>query len=219
MSPDFPAPTAVLLHAAVVGRGTLALFGRRLAALGFRVHIPGYPNRRLDLAGCAEHLAPILARLADEAAPAPTHLVGHSLGGLVARRLLHLHCPANFGRLVTLGTPHLGSPLADRFHRRAWFQKLFGPVGRELTTGRPIDWAAPWPPPYDIGLLAGTIPVGPGTLTLTWISDGTVSRASSQPWGGTDYARVPATHTTIPMLKKTARLTANFLTTGRFQTE
>lgn len=210
-----PEETVILLHAAVVGRSSLALLARRLRRLGFRVHNPGYANRRLDVAACAESLVPVLEGLS-QAAPGPIHLVGHSMGGLVARRLLQLQRPDNFGRLVTLGTPHLGSPLADRLHAFRFYQKLFGPAGQDLRTGRPLDWPGPWPPPYPLGLVAGYVPIGPGSFSLPWSSDGTVTRESSQPPGGADYALVPGTHTTIPYLKSTARLTASFLRTGRF---
>lgn len=207
--------TIILLHAAVVGRSSMALFASWLRGLGFVVHNLAYPDRRLDIAGCAESLLPDLMRIS-QADPGPVHLVGRSMGGLVARRLLHLHQPANLGRMVTLGTPHRGSPLADLLHRRRFYQKLFGPAGQDLTTGRSPDWLAPWPPPYPIGLVAGRIPIGPGTFILPWDSDGTVTRDSSQPPGGSDYALVPTSHTTMAFLKKTARLTASFLRTGRF---
>lgn len=39
-------------------------------------------------------------------------LVGHSMGGLVARAYLRKHGAAKTMRLITLGTPHLGSELA-----------------------------------------------------------------------------------------------------------
>ncbi|HYZ61936.1 MAG TPA: alpha/beta hydrolase, partial [Acetobacteraceae bacterium] len=38
-----------------------------------------------------------------------THLVCHSMGGLVARAMFRLPAPANIGRIITLGTPHNGS--------------------------------------------------------------------------------------------------------------
>lgn len=208
--------TAVLLHAAVVNRSSLALFARRLRKLGFIVHNLPYPNRRLDVFGCAEHLQPIFKNLA-EAAPGKVHLAAHSLGGLVARRLLHLHLPDNFGRLATMGTPHLGSPLADMLHNYGFYRKLFGPAGQDLLTARPIDWLAPWPPPYEIGLIAGSIPIGPGTFHLIHPSDGTVRKVSAQPYGASAYATVPATHTTIPYLNKTARLVAAFFKSGQFE--
>lgn len=206
---------AVLLHAAVVNHASLKLFGRRLTRLGFQVLIPLYPNRRLSVAGCAEWLIPMW-RTVSEAAEGPVHLAGHSMGGLVARRLIHLYRPPNLGRLVTMGTPHLGSPLADVFHKMGFYQKLFGPAGQDLVTGRDIGELCPWPPPCETGLIAGTVPIGPGTWLLPFDSDGTVTRISAQPFGATDYARVPASHITIPCLKRTAAITADFFLTGSF---
>ncbi|MDR0363307.1 MAG: alpha/beta fold hydrolase [Planctomycetota bacterium] len=208
--------TVVLLHAAVVGAWSLALFGGRLAEYGFAVWNIGYPNRKLSIPDCAGHLVGEWRRIAD-GARGPVHLVGHSMGGLVARRLAHLYAPRNLGRIVTFGTPHRGSPLADALHRFRGFQWLFGPAGRDLVTSRPLDWIAPWPPPCDIGFVSGSVPVGPGMFTLAPPHDGTVPLSSSRPPGGTDAVLVPATHTTIPCLSRTAGLTAAFLRSGRFK--
>ena len=207
--------TIILLHAAVVDYRSLAIYGRRLAKLGFMVHNLGYQNRELNVFDCAESLLAAFKNRANKS-NRPIHLIGHSMGGLVARRLVYLHRPENLGGIVTLGTPHLGSPLADLLHKYKFYQKLFGPAGQDLVTGRPIDWVAPWPPPCPIGLIAGGLPVGPGSLNLPRPHDGTVTKASAQPDGGTDYATVPATHTTLHLLKRTARLSARFLRTGRF---
>lgn len=207
--------TVLLLHGALVGSGSMKLLAGRLRAQGFTVINLPYPDRRMTVFECAEYLAPAWEKLADQA-PGRVHIVGHSLGGLVARRLLSLHQPENFGRLLTLGTPHLGSPLADNLRNYDIFQKAFGPVGQELITQRPIDWPAPWPPPYEIGLIAGNIPIGPGALTLKGASDGTVLAVSAQPRGGTAYATVTASHTTLPYARETAEKAGKFLRLGRF---
>lgn len=208
--------TVLLLHAAIVGAWSLNVLAKRLAAQNFTVINLPYPNRRMTIFECADHIAPTWKKLAAEANDAPIHIVGHSMGGLVARRLLALYQPKNFGRLLTLGTPHLGSPMADKLHTCSLYQWAFGPVGNELVTGRPIDWPAPWPPPYEIGLLAGNIPIGPGSLTLKGKSDGTVLAESSQPAGGTDYCTVSATHTTLPCVRATADRGGRFLREGTF---
>ncbi|MEM1684289.1 MAG: PKD domain-containing protein [Nanopusillaceae archaeon] len=42
-------------------------------------------------------------------------LIGHSMGGLVARSAIEEHNLKNVKLLITLGTPHLGTPIADYF--------------------------------------------------------------------------------------------------------
>lgn len=207
--------TVLLLHAAMRSPGSLKLLADRLEAKGFTVVNLAYPNRRLTVFECADYIAPTWRKLA-AASPGRVHIIGHSMGGLVARRLLELHRPPNFGRLLTLGTPHLGSPLADKLREYDFYQKAFGPVGQELVTGRPIDWPAPWPPPYEIGLIAGSVPIGPGALTLEGPSDGTVPAESAQPKGGAAYGAVMANHSTIPYARATAELAARFLLEGSF---
>jgi len=210
-----PEETVVLLHAAVVSHHSLFLLARRLRKRGFRVFNLDYPNRRFGVLDCADSLYPVFRDLSARIA-GRVHIVGHSMGGLVARQLLQMYQPPNFGRLVTLGTPHCGSRLADVFQDWFFYEKLFGPAGDDLVTNRRLNWVGTWPPPYEIGLIAGTVPLGPGIFLLRHPCDGTVARGSAQPSGGTDYATVRATHTTIPFLKKTADLTARFLRTGRF---
>jgi len=48
------------------------------------------------------------------------HIIAHSMGGLVARRYIYKY-PGVVKGLVTLGTPHHGSPLADSFEWAGFF--------------------------------------------------------------------------------------------------
>ena len=48
------------------------------------------------------------------------NIIAHSMGGLVARRYIY-KCPHVVKGLVTLGTPHHGSPLADSFKWAGFF--------------------------------------------------------------------------------------------------
>jgi triacylglycerol lipase len=110
-----------------LGPWTLVTYFRRipeyLRAGGNRVLVPQvHPiasvARRARLLGDQ-----IAAAFPDE----PVHIIGHSMGGLDARQLLSE--PAWRDRvlsLTTIGTPHLGSPLADAARTR------LGPVYRLL---------------------------------------------------------------------------------------
>jgi len=95
----------------------------------------------------------LLARLRRSLPPdAPLLFLGHSLGGLFARRLA---AEADIGRrtraVVTLGTPHGGSGLAAL---------ALGRLGRGLVPGGPLCLAqAAWPDPPGAALLALASPV------------------------------------------------------------
>jgi pimeloyl-ACP methyl ester carboxylesterase len=83
--------------------------------------------------------------------PAPLYLVAHSRGGLVARlaaRRLSQDCPV---RVLTYGTPHLGTPLANA-GTRAW--------SALLAMGRSAAGAFAWDP----ASLAGKVLMRPREL-------------------------------------------------------
>ncbi len=86
--PRARAPALVLLHGAACGAWAWAEgFGGRLAAAGYDVLAPDFIRRRQGRpAGLADYAED--ARAALSAIGRPAVLVGHSLGGLVAQRLL-----------------------------------------------------------------------------------------------------------------------------------
>jgi len=90
----------------------------RLRHDGFGVvtfHLAGllgrFNTRRVD--ACARTVGRALRELLDEHPQLRIHLVGHSKGGIIARRLVqHQGGDEYTTSLVTLGTPHHGTPLA-----------------------------------------------------------------------------------------------------------
>jgi pimeloyl-ACP methyl ester carboxylesterase len=84
-------------------------FPAALAALGYQPLGLRYNSGRAIWRNGAE-----LAELLD-GVPGPLTLLGHSMGGLVARSAIaqagRRRWPQRLERLVTLGTPHLGAPL------------------------------------------------------------------------------------------------------------
>jgi triacylglycerol lipase len=68
---------------------------------------------QIDVRRSAEQAEVLLARLQSEHGFAYVDVVGHSLGGLVAAYWLkRIDCGRRIRRVVTLGTPHAGAPLA-----------------------------------------------------------------------------------------------------------
>jgi pimeloyl-ACP methyl ester carboxylesterase len=66
---------------------------------------------RLDWPRLATRLGRALDALREAMGVRWVDVLGHSLGGLVARHLLEMRADAPIRRLVTLGSPYVGSPL------------------------------------------------------------------------------------------------------------
>jgi triacylglycerol lipase len=98
----------ILLHGWGLNSASLWWLRRRLLRHGFgRVIVLSYPRWRVDLERAATRLRQlILARIGGDER---VTLVGHSLGGLVARHYLRSCDDERVVRLITLGTPHGGT--------------------------------------------------------------------------------------------------------------
>lgn len=101
----------VLIHGFMAAPPVFDPLRRRLASeLGWASMAFGYPSY-----GSFEATAQRLGEALDRHVPASTELilVGHSLGGLLARWYVHeLGGAERVCRVVTISTPHLGTPVA-----------------------------------------------------------------------------------------------------------
>ncbi|MER8042405.1 alpha/beta fold hydrolase [Streptomyces sp. NPDC094032] len=122
-SPKGPGTTApsrpvVLLHGFADNRSVFVLLRRALARHGRdRVESLNYSPLTCDLRTAAELLGRRVAEIQARTGHPEVDLVGHSLGGLIARYYVQcLGGDARVRTLVMLGTPHSGTtfvPLAD----------------------------------------------------------------------------------------------------------
>lgn len=111
------APTArvpvILIHGYFADRGYFRPLARRLDALGVApVYAPGSRALIAPIGTFAEELHEHVERIVAGTGQPRVVLVGHSMGGLVARAYMARHGKRRVARLVTLGTPHHGSLLA-----------------------------------------------------------------------------------------------------------
>jgi uncharacterized alpha/beta hydrolase family protein len=82
-------------------------------------------------------------------------LIGHSMGGLVARLFLEKYEPQKNIKLITLGTPHKSSSLAKKIDKT--FLKIF--LGRSGKAGI-IEKIPEWSAKYPLITFAGVSKVG-----------------------------------------------------------
>ena len=130
----------VLVHGWVDNRSIFTLLRRQLQRRGFgRVVTMNYSILTHDVPRAATRLAAVVERLCAETGYERVHVVGHSMGGLVARYYVQrLGGDARVHTLATLGTPHRGTLAAHLMLGRAVAQLRPGSaVLRELAEPAP----------------------------------------------------------------------------------
>lgn len=197
----------LLVHGIWNAKSWLAPLAWRLRAHGFEVRTFGYPS---VTGGPEPAIEALVARL--RGAP-PTHLVGHSLGGLIGLEALRRAPDLPVPRMVCLGSPLCGSATARSLAARAWSAWVLGRSGEALRQG-----CRPWTGRVPVGMVAGNVPHGVGRLLTRFegASDGTVGLAETRLPGLADHCEVPASHTGLVFSARAAAQTAHFLRTGRF---
>lgn len=129
----------VLVHGMVDNRSVFTVMSRALRRRGFTsVSTWNYSPLVQDVRVAARQLDEHLAQLCAETGHDRVHVVGHSLGGLVARWLLQCGGSDRIASLTTLGTPHGGT---------AWAHAVPTPLIRQLRPGSALmaELAAPSP--------------------------------------------------------------------------
>ncbi len=200
-----PRPRVVLLHGLWMHAPAMQWFASRLHRDGFDVAPLGY----FSVLESTENAVARIARVLDR--QPGTHLVGHSLGGLLALQAAARSRP---GRVVCLGSPLAGSRAADGVASRV-------PAGRGLI-GQHRDLllrgAGSVPAGIEVGMVAGNLPRGLGGVIarLPGPHDGTVAVAETRIPGLAAHVVVEASHTGLIFSREAASLAACFLREGRF---
>ncbi|MFF8949730.1 esterase/lipase family protein [Streptomyces sp. NPDC014940] len=139
--PGRPGPPVVLLHGFIDNRSVFVLLRRNLARSGRqRIESLNYSPLTCDIRIAAELLGRHVEEICERTGSSQVDIVGHSLGGLIAR--YYTQCLGGHARvrtLVTLGTPHSGTramPLASAH-----------PIVRQMRPGSEVIEALTRPAP------------------------------------------------------------------------
>ncbi len=201
--------SVILLHGLWLRGAAMAYLARRLDAAGFDAQTFDYATVRDGIDACGERLHQRIAMLGG----GTVHLVGHSLGGLIAATLVQRHPQLIDGRIVCLGAPLRGSAAARSLHGMPGGAALLGRSAEVLERG-----LEGWTAPQQLGVIAGRLPNGLGFLLggVQAPHDGTVSVAETQLPGIADHRVIAAAHTGLTFSDEAARHTIAFLRSGRF---
>ena len=205
------AEPVIIIHGLWVHGLVMGWLARRIARDGFAVQNYSYPSMRLTLSENAERFACYCASLASPR----VHIVAHSMGGLVALKMLEMNRQVRCGRLVLIGTPYTGSFAAERLARWPGGGKLLGrSIGQWLREPRPLpDGSA------ETGIIAGTRGYGLGRLIASGLPqphDGVVALAETVVPGVTQRIELKVSHTEMLVSREVARQCCAFLRSGQF---
>ena len=191
----------MLLHGIWNARAWVGPLAWRLRARGFQVHAFGYPS---VFGGPDVAVPQLLERLADAG---PLSLVGHSLGGLLALEALRRDPQLPVQRVVCLGSR---AAVVPALVVRSWLG-----LGRSELL---LDGLPDWQGKAEVGLIAGSVPHGLGSLlgAIDDASDGTVALAETRLPGLADHCVVRTSHSGLVVSPDAARQTAHFLRHGHF---
>jgi pimeloyl-ACP methyl ester carboxylesterase len=195
----------ILVPGLWVPAAVMTLLAARLARSGYLTRTFGY-HGRAPLEANIERLA----RFIDCRA---VHLVGHSLGGVLIYDMLARYPQIASGSVVLLGAPVRGCYAGRRFGAR--------PLGRWLLGASAARWEsreARWQRPEQLGVVAGTLPLGLGRAlgTLPGANDGVVCVDETTIEGMSDRALVRVGHSLLTVSGRVGTLVQHFLRTGRF---
>jgi pimeloyl-ACP methyl ester carboxylesterase len=202
----------ILLHGLWMRGFALLMLHRRLMEAGFRVHRFDYMSVATTQERILGRLEARIHELGQEARA--VHLVGHSLGGLLALQACNegMHLPP--GRVVCLGSPLKGSAAARRFAGMGRGGGALLGHNRELLEYGFERWAGP----RQVGVVAGRLPLGLGAVLGQFVgdSDGTVTVDETCLPGIADHCLVETNHTGLLFSVEVARQVTQFLHRGHF---
>ncbi len=198
---------AILLHGLLNHPGIMNRLAVALQAEGWAVANLAYPSTRLSL---PEHavIASRAARVLAEDGAGEISLIGHSLGGLIARAALSRAAQDGWhpGRLVLIGSPTGGSATARTLRLLPGYEKLLGQCGMFLTSP-----SAPQSPAAGaVAVIAGGTGARGFNPLLPGDNDFTVTVAETQ-LPGAENLLVRAVHNALPERPEVVRATLRFL--------
>lgn len=202
-------PRVLLVHGLWMRSIAMRWLATRLRSQAFAPRLFGYYSLLQDTDA-------VVARLAETLLAAPhTHVVAHSLGGLLALRAAERVGAPHVGRIVCLGSPLAGSQAAAAIASRVPAGgRLIGQNRALLQSG-----IGRIPEGLQVGAIAGCVPRGLGGMLAHFQCehDGTVAVDETRVPGLADHVVVRASHSGLMFSDAAVRQAAAFLRNGCFE--
>ena len=202
MTADNSSESVILLHGLAANRLVMGRLASFLRSDGYDVSNWGYRSTSGSIDAHARAFQRRFSELLYGETARPVHIVAHSMGGIVARRVVNNRPPDKLQRMVMLGPPNCGSHVARR---------LAMPLGRVC---RPLRELSDAPGSYvrsleeprdvEVGIIAAEL-------------DRVVRLDSTSLACQRDHIVLPGHHGILPWRRETAQQVLYFLRNGSFR--
>ena len=211
---DRPQETVVLLHGILNRPFVMVKIQKGLEKNGFRVLNWGYRSTEKPI---EEYASDLKQFIESQKLTSPIHIVGFSLGSIIARTYLSTTPPQNMGRFVQIAPPNHGSRWVDHLSQFDTFRWVYGDKAiQQLKADSPFIKAL-GVPACEFGIIAGGRGDDDGiNPVLDGDDDGAVALSSARLAGAKDFVQVKAEHTLLLIQDETTDNVVSFLKTGSF---
>ena len=195
----------------LTGIESLWLRRRLTQHYGYELEVFSYGTR-------VESLDSVLDRLQALIAPSDqvTYLLGHSLGGRITLKyLLQRAATHAVRRAVLMGSPVGGSRAPRVLAAHGWGREIIGAAALQQLL---VSDAEVTTLPCEVGVIAGTLPLGVGGLFASFDEphDGTVALSETTLAAATDQITLPVSHLGMLVSESVVEAIATFCRSGHF---
>ncbi len=241
--PEIPSTIVVCVHGLGRTRNSMSSIGKFVSERGGHGWINfGYASTRSGIADNSRALLHVLnelaalkneqdakvASVADQQRGIEFHIIAHSLGNILVRKLLgeleqgHVdqkESPWRLGRVVMLGPPNHGSAMANLLKKSNAFRLIAGSSGQELGA----EWDALSErlvtPKSEFAIIAGGKEDGKGFNPLLSGDDDLIVRVNeTRLSGAADFAVIPSVHTYLIDRAEAKEMALQFIRFGFLKT-
>jgi len=208
----------ILLHGLARSHFSMSKLELTLKQHHYVVVNEDYPSTKKSIEQLANQYIPPMINVCLQHHAAHINFVTHSLGGIVLQDYLQDHKISHLARIVMLGPPNHGSPLADWMHDNSLFKWITGPAGQELTTQKnSTPNRLHLNSRIQVGIIAGSYSLIPfGQYIFHEANDGKVAVSSTQIKTMKDFILMPVSHTFMMSNTSVEKQILNFLALGKF---
>ncbi len=207
----------LLLHGLMRTSCSMLPVAGYLRKQGYVVENIGYPSTSAPIEDLVRKTVPPAVNRLRERRVQCIHAVTHSMGGVLLRSYMHDEGIDTFGRAVMLCPPNQGSEVVDALSGFAWFRKLYGPAGLQLSTG-PASFVNSLPGvDFPVGVITGNRPATPlFSRCFRGENDGKVAVERSRVSGEQAHLVLPYGHSFIMFHRPVLEQVLHFLQQGCF---